>query len=192
VSRETIYKYEKGESQTYPETALKLEEILNQPITLSINIFEPVDNKNSLDQILEPKELINLGYDIKSSNKVPFDAISEKPKNSEEIEKLKEKLQDKINEIEELTNEISKKTQQNHILITNMERNRNQEKLDKIAESTDDISSVTGHDALFVLDNTHENNSINKIPAIYTWELKDMEKIEELQKLIKERKEDNS
>lgn len=189
VSRETIYKYEQGNSQTYPETALKLEEILNSPITISINLLETDLINNTLDEkIQEPIELIKLGYNIKSSNKAPFDAISEKQQESEELTKLKEKLENKLDEVEKLRAEINKRSKNNDILITNMERNRNEKTLNKIANYTEDIASITGNDALFVLENQKNNEFIKKIPAIYTWELKDMDKIEELLKLIKERK----
>lgn len=188
VSRETIYRYEQGNSQTYPETAMMIEEVLQRPITVSINVLE-TDKKNSLDRIIhEPIELINLGYDVKSSKKTPFDAISESTEKSQDLQKLQEKLENKLDEIEKIRAEINKKTNPNNILITNMERGRNEKTLTNIANKTEDISSVTGYDALFVLNKEHEKESINKIPAIYTWELKDMSNIDDLLKLIRERK----
>ncbi len=188
VSRETIYRYEQGNSQTYPETALMLEEVLQRPITLSINLLD-VENKNSLDKsIQEPIELIKLGYDVKSSGKTPFDAVSESTQNINEINKLQEKLENKLDEIEKIRAEINKKTKENNILITNLEKGRNNKTLNTIANKTQDISSVTGYDALFVLENKHEKENIKDIPAIHTWEIKDMENIGELLKLIKERK----
>lgn len=188
VSRETIYKYEQGNSQTYPETAFLLEEVLDSPITLSINLLE-LNTKNSLDKkIQEPKELIKLGYAVKSSNKTPFDAISERKMNDKEILKLKAKLENKLDEIEKIRAEINKRTNANNLLITNMERNRSEKKLNEIAKQTADISSITGHDALFVLEHEKDMDYIKKIPAIYTWELNDMDEIKDLLKLIKERK----
>ena len=188
VSRETIYRYEQGNSQTYPETAMMIEEVLQRPITVSINVLE-TDKKNSLDRIIhEPIELINLGYDVKSSKKTPFDAISESTEKNNDLQKLQEKLEDKLDEIEKIRAEINKKTNSNNILITNMERGRNEKTLTNIANKTEDISSVTGYDALFVLNKEHKKESINKIPAIYTWELKDMSNIDDLLKLIRERK----
>lgn len=191
VSRETIYKYEQGNSQTYPETALMIEEILQSPITLSINLLESERLNNSLDKrIQEPIELIKLGYDVKSSNKTPFDAISEQAENSKELLKLKEKLENKLDEIEKIRAEINKKSKDNNILLTNMERGRTEKTLNNIAKKTQDISSVTGYDALFVLENEHDKENIKRIPAIYTWELKDMDNINDLLKLIKERKDE--
>ena len=190
VSRETIYKYEQGNSQTYPETAIRLEKVFNSPITMSINLLEADNIKNTLDKrISEPKELINLGYDIKSSNKTPFDAISERQNETQEIIKLKEKLENKIDEVEKLRNELNKKIN-NNILITNLERNRNEKTLNKIANKTEDIANITDHDAIFVLEHEKDKDYIKKIPAIYTWELNDMDNIEDLIKLIKERKEE--
>lgn len=188
VSRETIYRYEQGNSQTYPETALMLEEVLQKPITLSINLLDATNN-NSLDKkIQEPIELIKLGYDIKSSKKTPFDAISESTQNTRDITRLQEKLENKLDEIEKIRAEINKKTKENNILITNLEKGRNNRTLNNIADKTQDISSVTGYDALFVLENKHDKESINEIPAVYTWEIKDMDNIEDFLKLIKERK----
>ena len=86
--------------------------------------------------------------------------------------------------------EINKKSKDNNILITNMERGRSEKTLNNIAKKTEDISSVTGYDALFVLENEHDMENIKKIPAIYTWELNDMDSINDLLKLIKERKEE--
>lgn len=167
---------------------MMIEDVLQRPITVSINVLES-DKKNSLDKIIhEPIELIKLGYDVKSSKKTPFDAISESTKKTTDIEKLQEKLENKLDEIEKIRAEINKKSNANDILITNMERGRNEKTLTNIANKTEDISSVTGYDALFVLDKEHDTESINKIPAIYTWELKDMDNIDDLLKLIKERK----
>ena len=189
VSRETIYKYEQGNSQTYPETAMKIEKVLESPITLSLNLFENEKINSQLDErILEPKELIKLGYDIKSSSKTPFDAISENNENSKELMKLKEKLENKLDEIEKIRKEINKKRQKKHIMLTNMERGRSQQTLKNIAKKTRDISDVTGYDGLFVLEKEQKNDYIDKIPAIYTWELKDIENMNELLKIIKERK----
>ena len=39
VSRETIYKYERGMVRAFPETAMMLESILNMKITLSVNLL---------------------------------------------------------------------------------------------------------------------------------------------------------
>lgn len=188
VSRETIYKYEQGNSQAYPETAIMLEEILNKPITLSINILES-EHTHTLDtKIQEPIELINLGYEINTSTKTPFDAVSTRSEDNQEILNLKQQLADKIEEIDRIKKKIENKSKENEILITNMERNRNITTLTKIAEKTNDISSITGHKALFVLKHEHEHNSIKNIPVIYTWELESMEKNKDLHKLIKERK----
>lgn len=191
VSRETIYKYEQGNSQTYPETAMKIEEVLETPITLSMNLLENEKLNDSLDnRILEPAELIKLGYDIKSSSKTPFDAISENSENSRELLKLKDKLMNKLDEIEKIRAEINKKTGENHILLTNMERGRSQKVLKNIAQKTRDISEVTGYDSLFVLEKEQNQDFIEKVPAVYTWELKDLENISELLKIIKERKDE--
>ncbi|WP_303235953.1 transcriptional regulator [Methanosphaera cuniculi] len=188
VSRETIYKYEQGNSQTYPETLLMLEEILNTNLAVDINLFES-DYYKSLDRkIKEPRELIKLGYDVKSSNKTPFDAISERKLENKKLNKLKEKLDNTLLEVEKLKSEVNKQRVRNNILITNMERKRNEKKLNQIAEQTRDIAEITQNEALFVLENSKDKKTIKKVPSIYTWELKDMDNFEDLIKLIKERK----
>ena len=188
VSRETIYKYEQGNSQTYPETLLMLEEILNTNLAVDINLFES-DYYKSLDRkIKEPRELIKLGYDVKSSNKTPFDAISERKLENKKLNKLKEKLDNTLLEVEKLKSEVNKQRVRNNILITNMERKRNEKKLNQIAEQTRDIAEITQNEALFVLEDSKDKKTIKKVPSIYTWELKDMDNFEDLIKLIKERK----
>ena len=188
VSRETIYKYEQGNSQTYPETLLMLEEILNTNRAVDINLFES-DYYKSLDRkIKEPRELIKLGYDVKSSNKTPFDAISERKLENKKLNKLKEKLDNTLLEVEKLKSEVNKQRVRNNILITNMERKRNEKKLNQIAEQTRDIAEITQNEALFVLEDSKDKKTIKKVPSIYTWELKDMDNFEDLIKLIKERK----
>lgn len=190
VSRETIYKYEQGNSQTYPETLLMLEEILNTKLSVDINLFES-DYYKSLDRkIKEPRELINLGYDVKSSNKTPFDAISERKLENKKLNKLKEKLEDTLIEVEKLKREVNKQRVRNNILITNMERRRDEKKLNQIADQTHDIAEITQNEALFVLEDSKDKKIIKKVPSIYTWELKDMDNFEDLIKLIKERKQD--
>lgn len=190
VSRETIYKYEQGNSQTYPETLLMLEEILNTNLAVDINLFES-DYYKSLDRkIKEPRELIKLGYDVKSSNKTPFDAISERKLENKKLNKLKEKLDNTLIEVEKLKSEVNKQRVRNNILITNMERKRNEKKLNQIAEQTRDIAEITQNEALFVLEDSKDKKIIKKVPSIYTWELKDMDNFEDLIKLIKERKQE--
>ncbi|WP_304124589.1 transcriptional regulator [Methanosphaera cuniculi] len=190
VSRETIYKYEQGNSQTYPETLLMLEEILNTNLAVDINLFES-DYYKSLDRkIKEPRELIKLGYDVKSSNKTPFDAISERKLENKKLNKLKEKLDNTLLEVEKLKSEINKQRIRNNILITNMERKRDEKKLNQIAEQTRDIAEITQNEALFVLEDSKDKKTIKKVPSIYTWELKDMDNFEDLIKLIKERKQE--
>ncbi|MCD7781888.1 MAG: transcriptional regulator [Methanosphaera sp.] len=189
VSRETIYKYEQGNSQAYPETALMIEEILNSPITLPFDIDDIELLNTGLDKtIMEPEELIKLGYDIKSSNKTPFDAVSQRQIEQKKLEKLKKQLDIQLDEVEKLKKQIEKQSKKTDLLITNMEKNQNDKKLSKIANQTEDISKITDHNAIFILDHEKNNEFIKKIPAIYRWELKDMDEIEDLLKLIEERK----
>ncbi|HEX3012890.1 MAG TPA: transcriptional regulator, partial [Methanobacterium sp.] len=98
VSRETIYKYERGRVRASPETVITLESILNMKITLSIDLFKiPEAEKGAITEDT-PKELIKLGFGIIPTSKTPFDALTTSDP------QLKEKI----------------------AMITNMEKNRNQ------------------------------------------------------------------
>jgi putative transcriptional regulator len=88
VSRRTVYEYERNEMDSTLETALRLEELLNTPITVPFNILSwnlEVDDtaeKNiarSLDDELEEsvgKVLSDLGLKVLWSKGTPFDAIT--------------------------------------------------------------------------------------------------------------------
>jgi len=119
VSRETIYKYEHGMVRAYPETAMLLENILNIKITLDIDLFktpEPESDMLKSDQASEtednlqdispePKELIKLGFGVLPTYRTPFDAISQ----------------------------ANSRKEKENILLTNLEKNRNNQALKKMA-----------------------------------------------------------
>lgn len=54
VSRETIYKYERGMVKAFPETAMLLESILDMKITVSIDLFKTPE-LNELEKMKKPK-----------------------------------------------------------------------------------------------------------------------------------------
>jgi len=129
VSRETIYKYEHGMVRAYPETAMLLENILNIKITLDIDLFktpEPESDMLKSDQASEtednlqdispePKELIKLGFGVLPTYRTPFDAISQ----------------------------ANSRKEKENILLTNLEKNRNNQALKKMALNVKDLSYIT-------------------------------------------------
>lgn len=175
VSRETIYKYEKGLVRASPETAMLLEKVLNTKITLDIDVFQaPKYTELDLKGINNSKEtnpsqakrLSKLGYDVLSTKRTPFDALAK----LEESEKL----------------DFYKKG--DNPLIANLESNRKPKTLKNMAVSLKDISVITESEPFFIVDNKKMKEEINGIPIIKNWELKEMEYPSELIKLLKERK----
>ncbi|MGL4669519.1 MAG: transcriptional regulator [Methanobacteriaceae archaeon] len=174
VSRETIYKYENGLVKSNPETAIILEEILNMKITLDINILkvpkidDTINTPNTVNIEQSTETLTNLGYGVISTKKTPFDALT------------------KLN----INNPIPQipKNQDNTAVITNLEQNRNEKKLKTMAVSLKDISLITGSESAFIIDNKKFKDSLDGIPIINSWEIKEMTEASEFLKLIRERK----
>lgn len=174
VSKETIYKYERGMVRAFPETAMMLESILNMKITLSVNLLSvpeiekradvrdtnvpkpelPVKNQNTLQ---------NLGFGVISTNRTPFDALAKK----------------------ERDNKLTKK---DSTVITNLEKNRNQQALKRMALNVKDLSGITGTDAVFLLEDKKPLKCIEGVPVVYNWEIKEMENSKEFLKLVRERR----
>jgi len=78
VSRKTIYKYENGLARASPETAMKLEEILNIRITLSIDILS-VPERDEVE--IRPKgRLGDIGFGMIETQRTPFDAVAKELK----------------------------------------------------------------------------------------------------------------
>jgi len=172
VSRATMYKYEKGMVRANTETAMALEEILNTKITLDIDLFEPykediklkADPSTLNNQGSNVKNLAKLGFGVVSTNKSPFDALAKA--------------------------EIATKKQEKNPLIANLDvqDETNTKNLKKMAISLKDLSLVTSSDSFFILKDKNINDSIEGIPVIKSWEMKEVEDSKEFLKLIKERK----
>lgn len=159
VSRATMYKYENDMVKVNTETAMLLEEILNEKITIDINLLKPTDNDNikySDDE--NTKILTKLGYGVISTNKSPFDAAA--------------RAEDK----------------DSSPLIANIEKNRTQKTLEKMAVPLKDLSLITSADSIFIVDNEKISDLIGEIPVIKSWELNEFENSKDLLKFIKERK----
>jgi len=174
VSKETIYKYERGMVRAFPETAMMLENILNMKITLSVNLLSvpDVEKRQNIKDTNAPNQditaenqttLQNLGYGVISTNRTPFDALAKK----------------------ETDNKFKKK---DSTVITNLEKNRNQQVLKKMALNVKDLSGITGTDAVFLLEDKKPIKCIEGVPVVYNWEIKEMENSKEFLKLVRERR----
>ncbi len=161
VSRETIYKYERGMVRAFPETAMMLESILNMKITLSVNLLnvpniENDKNENSDNTITNPKTSLENQPNLTISDlelylhtRTPFDALA-KHESGIKIRK------------------------NNSTVITNMEKNRNQQALKKMALNVKDLSGITETDAVFLLEGKKSLKCIEGIPVVHNWEIKEM------------------
>lgn len=162
VSRATMYKYENEIVRANTETAMILEEILNTKVTLDIDLLkQPTEDVIEYNQIGEgTDDLSKLGYGVILTNKSPFDAVA-KIKSSKDLSTL----------------------------ITNIEKNRSEKTLKRMAIPLKDLSMVTTSEPVFIINNDKIKESLNSIPVIKSWELKEFEHSKELLKMIKERKE---
>ena len=172
VSRATMYKYENGMVRANTETAMLLEEILNTKITLDIDLFEPyqediklkADTSNlNQTQGTNAQNLAKLGFGVVSTNKSPFDALAKA--------------------------EIATKKKDNPLIANlNVQDEQNTKTLKKMAISLKDLSLVTSSNPFFVLADDKIKDSIDGIPVIKSWEMKEFENSKEFLKLIKERR----
>ena len=172
VSRATMYKYENGMVRANTETAMLLEEILNTKITLDIDLFEPYQediklkaDTSSMNQTqgTNAQNLAKLGFGVVSTNKSPFDALAKA--------------------------EIATKKKENPLIANlNVQDEQNTKTLKKMAISLKDLSLVTSSDPFFVLNDDRIKDSIDGIPVIKSWEMKEVENSKEFLKLIKERR----
>lgn len=162
VSRATMYKYENEIVRANTETAMILEEILNTKVTLDIDLLkQPTEDTIEYSQNGEgTNDLSKLGYGVISTNKSPFDAVA-KMKSSKEQSPL----------------------------IANIEKNRSEKTLKRMAIPLKDLSVITTSEPVFIINNDKIRESLNSIPVIKSWELKEFEHSKELLKMIKERKE---
>ena len=172
VSRATMYKYENGMVRANTETAMLLEEILNTKITLDIDLFEPyqediklkADTSNlNQTQGSNAQNLAKLGFAVVSTNKSPFDALAKA--------------------------EIATKKKENPLIANlNVQDEQNTKTLKKMAISLKDLSLVTSSDPFFVLNDDRIKDSIDGIPVIKSWEMKEVENSKEFLRLIRERR----
>lgn len=169
VSRETIYKYETGKVRANAETAMNLEEVLNTKITLDIDLFEPYKEETNLkgamineDNDKTTTNLSKLGFGVVSTKKSPFDALAK--------------------------TDIQNRSTADSPLIANLEKNRNTKTLKKMAIPLKDLSLITSSESFFVIKTEKFNESIEGIPVIKSWEIKEVDNSNEFIKMIKERR----
>lgn len=171
VSRETIYKYENDMVRANPETAMILEDILNMKITVDIDLFNIKSDKTDFNKINsdnsinneKTKDLANLGFGVLETKSTPFDALA----------------------IEKGLNDYS--TEENP-LIASLDSNRPEKTLHKMAISLKDLSLITDSDSFFIVNNKKIKDSLEGIPVIRSWELKEAEDSKEFLNLVKERR----
>ncbi len=159
VSRETIYNYENGKVKANIETAMILEEILNTKITFDIDVLEPYKSPEEIPTN-KNHDLAKLGFGVVSTTKTPFDALA------------------RLNDTKSAENP----------LIANMDKNRNIKTLKRMAIPLKDLSLITSSDSFFVINNEKFKESIDGIPVIKSWELKEADDSTDFIKMVKERK----
>lgn len=171
VSRETIYKYENDMVRANPETAMLLEDILNMKITVDIDIFETSKEGTDFNNIgseehtnnEKTKDLANLGFGVIETKKAPFDALA-------------------------IENNLKNSSMDESPLIASLENNRAPKTLHKMAISLKDLSLITDSESFFIINNKKIKDSLDGIPVIKSWELKEAEDSKDFLKLVKERR----
>ncbi|MDR2623285.1 MAG: transcriptional regulator [Methanobrevibacter sp.] len=162
VSRETIYKYENNLVRANPETVMILEEILNMKITLNIDLFEFKDLKEDVEVNNSPTN-----DETKNLVNLGFDVIPTKKTPFNVLSKLKN---------------------HEYPFMTSLEENKVPRPLHKIALSLKDLSLITGSESFFIINNEKFKDSLNGIPVVSSWELKEIENSSEFLKIVKERR----
>jgi len=82
VSRRTISKYEDGEMSASVEVAVKLEEVMDRGFTVSVNLFEKLqDDAQKQETIPEHSNVFSIlqdmGFNVMPISQAPFDAVSQ-------------------------------------------------------------------------------------------------------------------
>jgi putative transcriptional regulator len=164
VSRRTIYEYERGGMDSTLETALKLEEALDVPIAVPINIIswtveeQEIPEQEAEDELQEEirKTLSELGLRVVFARKAPFDALTADQKDQQKV------------------------------VITGL--GYAQEKgIEQRIISVEKVSQVAQKFAMFVVDKDKIKKISTEVPVIPKEELQAIEGPEELFRLIYEK-----
>ena len=188
VSRETIYKYENDMVRANPETAMLLEDILNMKITVDIDIFHTPKELSDFNRVNieenvsneKTKDLANLGFGVIETKKAPFDALA--------IENNRFTENSRLSVENNLNNNLKNNSTDESPLIASLENNRAPKTLHKMAISLKDLSLITDSESFFIINNKKIKRSLDGIPVIKSWELKEAEDSKEFLKLVKERR----
>ena len=148
-------------------TMYKYENGMVRANTETAMILEEILNTKitlDIDLLTNAQNLAKLGFGVVSTNKSPFDALAKA--------------------------EIATRKKEQTPLIANLnvQDEQNTKTLKKMAISLKDLSLVTSSDPFFVLKDDRIKDSIDGIPVIKSWEMKEFENSKEFLKLIKERR----
>ncbi|MEM3586191.1 MAG: transcriptional regulator [Candidatus Jordarchaeaceae archaeon] len=164
VSRRTIYEYERGYMDSTLETALKLEEVLDIPLAVPINIIswmiedQEIPEQEAEDELQEEirQTLRELGLKVVFARKAPFDALTADQKD------------------------------QHKVVITGL--GYAQEKgIEQRIISVERVSQVAKKFAMFVIDKDKIKKISTEVPVISKEELQAMEEPEDLFRFIYEK-----
>lgn len=163
VSRRTIYEYERGCMDSTLETAMKLEEVLDIPLAVPINIIswivedQEIPEQEAEDELQEEirRTLCELGLKVVFARKAPFDALTADQKDQQKV------------------------------VITGLGYAR-EKGIERRIISVEKVSQVAQKFAMFVVDK-NKIKKISKVPVIPKEELQAIEEPEELFRLIYEK-----
>lgn len=160
VSRRTIYNYEEENACATFETALRLEEFLDEAVTKPLAVLnipgEISDDKPCFASDLEREilgRLSDLGFQVHPVKKAPFNALT----------------------VEEGT-----------VMLANIPREKLRVLL-KRARILKSISNTLKTSAFFVFDSAGAKDSLEGVPIVHKMELNKMEESDELVEMLEER-----
>ncbi len=162
VSRRTIYEYERGSMASTLETALRLEEVLDIPIVVPVNVVswlveveEEIPEQEAEDELEEEvrQTLCELGLKVVLARKAPFDALTADQKDQQKV------------------------------VITGLGYAQ-EKRIEQRIISVEKVSQVAQKYAMFVIDKDKIKKISTEVPVIPKEELQAIEEPEELFKMI--------
>ncbi len=161
VSRRTIYEYERGSMDSTLETALRLEEVLDIPIAVPVNVIswlveeEEIPEQEAEDELQEEvrKTLCELGLKVVLARKAPFDALTADQKDQQKV------------------------------VITGLGYAQ-EKRIEQRIISVEKVSQVAQKYAMFVIDKDKIKKISTEVPVIPKEELQAIEEPEDLFKMI--------
>lgn len=160
VSRRTIYEYERGKMDSTLETAMKLEEVLDVPIVVPINVAswmieEEIPEQEAEDELQEEvrQTLCELGLKVVLARKAPFDALT------------------------------ADESDQQRVVITGLGYAQ-EKRIEQRIISVERVSQVAQKYAMFIIDKDKIKKIPTEVPVILKEDLQAIEEPEELFRLI--------